>query len=134
METKLFQPDITTKRNGKVIGLSISRTIVEAHGGRIWATPRDGAGAVFGLAKHLGDEQADAERNAIQDRIANLRGREREVMDGVVRGDANKTTAFDLGISARTIKVYRANVMWKMQAKTLSELARMVTVARRTPG
>lgn len=82
------------------------------------------------LAQHLGDEQASAERKAIQDRIASLSGREREVMDGLVRGDANKAIAFDLGISARTVEVYRANVMMKMQAKTLSELVRMVTVAR----
>ncbi|MFN6935160.1 MAG: LuxR C-terminal-related transcriptional regulator, partial [Tsuneonella sp.] len=37
---------------------------------------------------------------------------------------------FDLGISARTVEVYRANLMMKMQAKTLSDLVRMVTAAR----
>ena len=81
------------------------------------------------LAQQAGDVEARAERQAIRERIATLSPREREVMDGLVAGKANKVIAFDLDISARTVEVYRANVMMKMQAKTLSELVRMVTIA-----
>ena len=51
------------------------------------------------------------------------------MLDGLVEGQANKVIAFDLGISPRTVEVYRANVMTKMQAGSLSELVRMVTIA-----
>ena len=82
------------------------------------------------LAQQAGDVEARAERQAIRERIATLSPREREVMDGLVAGKANKVIAYDLDISARTVEVYRANVMMKMQAKTLSELVRMVTIAQ----
>lgn len=82
------------------------------------------------LATQESESTARAERQAVIDQIASLSGREREVMEGLVRGDANKAIAFDLGISARTVEVYRANVMLKMRAKTLSDLVRMVTVTR----
>jgi two-component system response regulator FixJ len=82
------------------------------------------------LAQRAGSEAVQGERQMLADRIASLSGREREVMDGLVRGEANKAIAYDLGISARTVEVYRANVMMKMQAKTLSDLVRMVTLAR----
>jgi two-component system response regulator FixJ len=82
------------------------------------------------LARRNGREEADAERAAIGARIATLSQRESEVMEGLVAGHANKVIAYDLNISARTVEVYRANVMTKMKAGSLSELVRMVTIAR----
>jgi two-component system response regulator FixJ len=66
-----------------------------------------------------------AERQQIEARLALLSGRERQVLDGLVAGQANKVIAHELGISPRTVEIYRANVMTKMQANSLSELVRM---------
>jgi two-component system response regulator FixJ len=71
------------------------------------------------------DYARGAERDAVKQRLANLSARERQVLDGLVAGKANKNIAFDLGISARTVEIYRANVMTKMNAASLSELVRM---------
>jgi two-component system response regulator FixJ len=76
---------------------------------------------------------ADAEQREFAARLDSLSPRERDVVDGLVKGHANKVIAFDLGISPRTVEVYRANAMTKMQAGSLSELVRMVmTVGPRT--
>jgi two-component system response regulator FixJ len=61
----------------------------------------------------------------IASRIAALSPRERQVMDGLVAGLSNKLIAREYDISPRTIEVYRANVMTKMQANSLSELVRL---------
>jgi two-component system response regulator FixJ len=58
-------------------------------------------------------------------RIAQLTAREREVFDAVVEGESNKSAARRLGISPRTIEIYRANMMSKMGADNLSQLVRM---------
>lgn len=56
---KLFQPFVTTKANGMGVGLSISRTIVEAHGGRIWTEPNPGGGSIFRFTMRMAAEQSD---------------------------------------------------------------------------
>ncbi|KRB40042.1 MAG: response regulator FixJ [Pseudomonadota bacterium] len=72
-----------------------------------------------------------AEAADIMARMTSLSGREREVLEGLVAGHANKVIAFDLGISPRTVEIYRANVMTKMKAASLSELVRMAMLAER---
>ena len=82
------------------------------------------------LARESDRDRTRAERQQTLERIASLTQREAEVLEGLVEGHANKVIAYDLAISARTVEVYRANVMAKMQARSLSELVRMVTIAR----
>ena len=81
------------------------------------------------LMRQEGETKRQAERAAIENKLAALSNRERDVLDGLVAGRANKQIAFDLGISPRTVEVYRANLMTKMQASSLSELVRMAIVA-----
>jgi two-component system, LuxR family, response regulator FixJ len=75
------------------------------------------------------DQKRQAERSNIESRLAALSNRERDVLKGLVAGHANKQIAYDLGISARTIENYRANLMIKMQAGSLSDLVRMALIA-----
>lgn len=82
-------------------------------------TPRD-----EGVAAEKSDEV-----RRIAERIDGLSTRERQVLEGLVEGRANKVIAYDLGISPRTVEVYRANVMTKMQAGSLSELVRLAIAA-----
>ncbi len=70
-----------------------------------------------------------AEIAGIHDKLAALSNRERQVLEGLVVGHANKTIAFDLGISPRTVEIYRANLMTKMAANSLSDLVRMAMMA-----
>jgi two-component system response regulator FixJ len=81
------------------------------------------------LNRQDSEGKRQAERAAIDDRLAALSNREREVLEGLVAGRANKQIAFDLGISPRTVEIYRANLMTKMQAASLSELVRMALTA-----
>ncbi len=78
------------------------------------------------LVRNVRDQERESRIAEIHQRIQSLSGREREVLDGLVAGKPNKIIAHDLGISARTVEVYRANVMTKMHAGSLSELVRMV--------
>ena len=79
------------------------------------------------------DVQARAEklqRTEILKRMASLTEREKEVMEQVVDGKANKVVAVDLNVSQRTVEIHRANVMEKMKARSLAQLVRLVMKAR----
>jgi len=87
---------------------------------------------------HHALQQAKAARNArletttIQERFSALTPREREVMDKVVSGCANKVIAMDLGVSQRTVELHRARVMQKMGVRSLAELVRLAQKGRET--
>lgn len=81
------------------------------------------------LARMEADSSRDAQRSATAQRIAALSAREREVLQGLLDGASNKEIARDLGISPRTVEAYRANLMMKMGADSLSELVRMALEA-----
>jgi two-component system response regulator FixJ len=63
-------------------------------------------------------------------RLQALTPREREVLDGLAKGLPNKTIAYDLGISPRTVEIHRANVMTKLGVKSLSEALRIAFAAQ----
>lgn len=70
---------------------------------------------------------------AINERLSLLSEREREVLSGIVSGLPNKTIAYDLDISPRTVEVHRANIMTKMEARSLAELVRMAIASGLLP-
>jgi two-component system response regulator FixJ len=78
-----------------------------------------------GLKRAEPEARNEAVTREIAERVATLSPRERQVMDGLVAGLSNKAIAREYDISPRTIEVYRANVMTKMQAGSLSELVRL---------
>ena len=80
------------------------------------------------LARQDGHAKRQSERAEIQNLLATLSPRERDVLNGLVVGRANKQIAFDLGISHRTVEIYRANLMNKMAADSLSDLVRMALI------
>jgi Response regulator len=90
--------------------------------------------ALLGAVQMALDAQADhaeahAQKQRFEKMIASLSPRELEVLRCVVDGKMNKVIAHELGISVRTVEVYRANVMSKTQAKSLSELVRTAMLA-----
>jgi two-component system response regulator FixJ len=104
------------------------------------------AGAVDFIEKPFGDDvllaaieaafdhgskalAAGQEAAQVRTRLESLTPREKEVLDGLLVGHPNKTIAYDLGLSPRTVEVHRANVMTKMGASSLPELVRMTISA-----
>ncbi|MBC9178975.1 response regulator FixJ [Pseudoroseomonas ludipueritiae] len=74
-------------------------------------------------------QEETRQREDIRRRLDSLTPREREVLDGLVAGQANKAIAQDLGMSPRTVEVHRARVMEKMGAQSLSHLVRQTLAA-----
>ena len=81
------------------------------------------------LDNHNQAPTAHPQSAEIRSRLLTLSEREQQVLDGLVSGMPNKTIAYDLGISPRTIEIHRANVMSKMGASSLSHLVRMALIA-----
>ena len=81
------------------------------------------------LSRDADTAKRKAEIAGITDKLNALSNRERQVLEGLVAGKPNKTIAFDLGISPRTVEIYRANLMTKMTANSLSDLVRMAMTA-----
>ncbi len=78
-----------------------------------------------------GERRAEQDRRQLQARslVEELSPREREVLISIVQGRANKETARELGISARTVEIHRGNMMRKLRAKSTSDAVRMALYA-----
>jgi two-component system response regulator FixJ len=148
--TDVRMPDISgldLLRRMRGMSCTLPVVVMTGHGDIQLAVEAMKAGAADFLEKPFDDERVlaavrsalesrrlDSERvglrNEIRERVESLSQRERQVLDGLVAGLPNKTIAHELGISPRTVEVYRANVMTKMQAGSLSELVRMTLLVQ----
>ena len=126
--------------------LPLATIVMTGHGDIALAVEAMKAGAVDFIEKPFKDEvmlgavqkalvadggaaQDDGAKQAYQQAFVTLSRREREVLEQVVAGKTSKVIAYDLGISPRTVEVYRAGMMMKTGAKSLSELVRMALLA-----
>lgn len=133
---------LTLLRRLKEIGVPLPVVIMTGHGDVPLAVEAMKAGAVDFIEKPFDDEvllaairvalsrqdetgQRNSEIAQIRGKISALSERERQVMDGLINGLPNKTIAYDLQLSPRTVEVHRANLMNKMGAGSLSDLVRM---------
>jgi len=82
-----------------------------------------------GVSSQTAPREDEAARADILLKLAQLTARERDVFDAIAAGESNKSAAQLLGISPRTVEIYRANVMEKMQARSLADLVRMSLIA-----
>jgi two-component system, LuxR family, response regulator FixJ len=138
------------QRRLKALDARLPMIIMTGHADVSLAVEAMKAGAVDVIEKPFGDElmlsairaaldlydkagSREAEVAQTQVKLRALSSREREVLDGLLAGHPNKTIAYDLGISARTVEVHRASLMAKMAAASLPELVRMSLVAGLLP-
>jgi len=98
-----------------------------------FATPTILASVEAALARVASSGQDDPATRAAREKLALLSPREREVLEGLLAGLPNKTIAYDLAISPRTVEIHRARVMDKMGARSLSELIRLALAAGLQP-
>src|ERR1051325_6656084 len=147
--TDVRMPEVTgvdLLRKAKELKLDVPVIVITGHGDIALAVEAMKIGAIDFLEKPFDDDlllasvksalnqdagkaQHKAELAEINDKLAALSNRERQVLEGLVAGNANKVIAFDLGISPRTVEIYRANLMTKMSANSLSDLVRMAMTA-----
>ncbi|MDE0443115.1 MAG: response regulator [Gammaproteobacteria bacterium] len=147
LDVKMPGPDgLEVQRRLNDRGETLPVVILTGHGDIAMAVQAMRAGAVDFLEKPVSREQLlesvgraidvdrsvrrdERERSEIGTRLRELTTRERQVLERLVLGRTNKLVARELGISSRTIEVYRRNVMMKMGADSLSHLVRMTLVA-----
>jgi FixJ family two-component response regulator len=86
-----------------------------------------------GLARDRARRESNRALAGLKERFENLSSREREIMLQVMAGRLNKQIAHDIGITESTVKVHRANLMRKMNARSLPELSRMANMLNLTP-
>lgn len=147
LDVKMPGPDgLEVQRRLNERGETLPVVILTGHGDITMAVQAMRAGAADFIQKPVSREQLlesvgraidvgsgvrrdQRERSEIGVRLRELTMRERQVLERLVLGRTNKLVARELGISARTIEVYRRNVMMKMGADSLSHLVRMTLVA-----